>query len=84
MIDKEIGYIKVNRFAETTYTEFREALEDLNDQGMKKLILDLQNNSGGYMSSAIGMSDEFLNDGELIVSQKGQSRKYKSEAKSHR
>ena len=81
MIDKEIGYIKVNRFAETTYTEFREALEDLNDQGMKKLILDLQNNSGGYMSSAIGMSDEFLNDGELIVSQKGQSRKYKSEAK---
>ncbi len=81
MIDEEIGYIKVNRFAETTYSEFKEALEDLNDQGMKKLILDLQNNTGGYMSAAIGMSDEFLKDGDLIVSQKGQSKKYKSEAK---
>ena len=81
MIDDEIGYIKVNRFAESTYSEFKEALEELNKQGLKKLVLDLQNNTGGYMSAAIGMSDEFLKEGELIVSQKGQSKKYKSEAK---
>ena len=81
MVNENVGYIKVNRFAETTYSEFKEALQDLKDQGMSKLILDLQNNSGGYMSAAIGMSDEFLKDGNLIVSQKGQSKKYKSEAK---
>jgi len=76
MVDQEIGYIKVNKFAETTYTEFMEALEDLKEQGMSKLILDLQNNSGGYMSAAIRMSDEFLGEDMLIVSQKGQSAKY--------
>ncbi len=81
MVDDEIGYIKVNRFAETTYEEFKEALADLKSQGMNKLVLDLQNNTGGYMSAAIGMSDEFLSDGEVIVSQKGQSSKYDSEAK---
>lgn len=81
MIDEEMGYIKVNRFAETTYDEFKEALADLKAQGMNKLVLDLQNNTGGYMSAAIGMSDEFLSKGEVIVSQKGQSSKYDSEAK---
>lgn len=80
MIDDEIGYIKVNKFGETTYSEFKEALEDLKEQGMTKLILDLQNNSGGYMSAAIGMSDEFLDEDQLIVSQKGQSSKYDSKA----
>ena len=81
MIDEEIGYIKVNRFAETTYEEFKQALTALKNQGMSKLVLDLQNNTGGYMSAAIGMSDEFLPDGEVIVSQKGQSAKYDSEAR---
>ncbi|MFY0593829.1 S41 family peptidase [Roseivirga sp.] len=82
MVEDGMGYIKVNRFAETTYDEFKAALEELKAQGMTKLILDLQNNTGGYMSAAIRMSDEFLNEGELIVSQKGQSVKYDSEAKS--
>lgn len=80
MIDDQIGYIKVNRFAETTYEEFQEALSDLKDQGMSQLILDLQNNSGGYMSAAIGIADEFLKEGQLIVSQQGQSAKYDSKA----
>jgi len=81
MIDEEMGYIKVNRFAETTYDEFKEALAELKAQGMTKLILDLQNNTGGYMSAAIGMSNEFLSAGEVIVSQKGQSTKYDSKAR---
>ncbi|MBO3700301.1 S41 family peptidase [Roseivirga sp. E12] len=81
MIDEEMGYIKVNRFAETTYDEFKKALAELKSQGMTKLILDLQNNTGGYMSAAIGMSNEFLSGGEVIVSQKGQSTKYDSKAR---
>ncbi|OEK06268.1 S41 family peptidase [Roseivirga misakiensis] len=82
MVEDGMGYIKVNRFAETTYDEFKSALEELKSQGMTKLILDLQNNTGGYMSAAIRMSDEFLSEDQLIVSQKGQSEKYDSEAKS--
>ena len=60
MIDDEIGYIKVSRFAKTTMNELRDALEDLNSRGMKDLILDLQGNGGGMLSTAINMSDEFL------------------------
>ena len=81
MIDEEIGYIKVNRFAQTTYKEFKKALTKLKEQGMTKLVLDLQYNTGGYMSAAIGISDEFLEEGKVIVSQKGKSAKYNSEAK---
>ena len=81
MIDDQMGYIKINRFAETTYKEFKEALVDLKSKGMTQLILDLQNNLGGYMSAAIGISDEFLSEGALIVSQKSQSAKYDSEAR---
>lgn len=81
MIDNEVGYIKVNKFAENTYAEFKSALESLKEQGMQKLILDLQNNSGGYMSAAINMCDELLSDGKLIVSQKGHGDKYDSEAR---
>ncbi|MFT7055824.1 MAG: carboxyl-terminal processing protease [Roseivirga sp.] len=81
MVDDEIGYIKVNKFAENTYAEFKTALQKLKGQGMKKLILDLQNNGGGYMSAAISMCDELLADGKLIVSQKGQGTKYDSEAR---
>ncbi|WP_286747786.1 MULTISPECIES: S41 family peptidase [unclassified Roseivirga] len=81
MIDDKIGYIKVNRFAESTYREFKAALTELKAKGMTQLILDLQNNSGGYMSAAIGISDEFLGENALIVSQKGQSAKYDSEAR---
>ena len=84
MADDEIGYIKVNKFAENTYQEFRVALEKLIDQGMTKLVLDLQNNGGGYMSAAIRMADELLPGDPLIVSQKGQGKKYDSEARASR
>ncbi|MFZ6013580.1 MAG: S41 family peptidase [Bacteroidota bacterium] len=82
MADPETGYIKVNRFSATTYDEFQEALKKLKGRGMKKLILDLQGNPGGYMNIAIEMADEFLSEGKKIVSQKGKERKYSAEASS--
>jgi carboxyl-terminal processing protease len=80
MVDKEIGYIKVNRFSATTYDEFQAGLKKLRDKGMKKLILDLQGNPGGYMNIAIEMADEFLSSGKKIVSQRGKEKKYNNEA----
>ncbi|KAA3622075.1 MAG: S41 family peptidase [Flavobacterium sp.] len=63
----DIGYIKVNRFSETTYTEFREALDELNDEGIATLVLDLRNNPGGYIYAAEKLVDEFLEDDKLIL-----------------
>lgn len=81
MIQDEIGYIKVSRFAATTYTEFYTALTDLQDQGMRKLILDLQTNPGGYMDRAIKMADEFLSGNKMIVYTDGKQDRYDSEAR---
>lgn len=80
MVDNETGYIKVNRFSATTYEEFQASMKKLKDKGMKKLVLDLQGNPGGYMNMAIDMADEFLSAGKRIVSQKGKERKYNAEA----
>lgn len=80
MVDDEIGYIKVNRFSATTYDEFKAGLDNLRKKGMKKLIVDLQGNPGGYMNMAIQMADEFLPAGQKIVSQKGKERRYNAEA----
>ena len=82
MIDQEIGYIKVSRFAQTTFDEFRQALVALKKKGMKKLVLDLQGNPGGYMNQAIDLADEFLPAGEKIVFTNGKDRKYNSDAMS--
>ncbi len=80
MIDPEIGYIKVNRFSQTTYDEFHKAFDDLRKKGMKKLVLDLQSNPGGYMNQAIDLADEFLTAGKKIVFTKGKDKKYNSDA----
>lgn len=82
MIDHEIGYIKVSRFAQTTYEEFQQALESLKKKGMKKLVVDLQGNPGGYMNQAIDLADEFLPPGEKIVFTNGKDRKYNAESMS--
>jgi carboxyl-terminal processing protease len=82
MIDHEIGYIKISRFAQTTYDEFQEALAKLKGKGMKKLVLDLQGNPGGYMNQAIELADEFLPAGEKIVFTKGKNKKFDSDAMS--
>jgi carboxyl-terminal processing protease len=74
MIDDKTGYIKVSRFAKTTYSEFREAGEKLLQQGMSKLILDLRGNGGGFMDGAIRIADEFLAAGKMIVYTEGRAR----------
>ena len=71
MITPQIGYIKINRFAATTYDEFMDALASLKGQGMQDLILDLQGNGGGYLNAAIDIANEFLASGELIVYTEG-------------
>jgi len=74
MVDKIVGYIKVNRFSGTTDKEFIDALDNLKAKGMEKLILDLRSNPGGYLAAAINMVDEFLSNGKLIVYTEGNSR----------
>lgn len=73
MIDDEIGFIKINRFAETTFKEFVKGAEKLKDQGAKKLILDLRGNQGGYMIAATNIVDQFLEAGKLIVYTQGKA-----------
>jgi carboxyl-terminal processing protease len=67
MINPKTGYIKVNRFAETTFAEFKKTLTDLKAQGMQELVIDLRENGGGYMEEAVQMADEFLKKDELVV-----------------
>lgn len=73
MASPQVGYIKVSRFSATTMKEFREKLDELKKQGMQDLILDLQGNGGGYLRTAIDMSDEFLGGGKLIVYTEGRN-----------
>lgn len=73
MITKEIGLIKVNRFAETTYNEFITGINQLADQGAKKLIVDLRGNSGGILQMVYQMVDEFLPANSMIVYTQGNS-----------
>ncbi|NVJ87530.1 MAG: S41 family peptidase [Algoriphagus sp.] len=80
MINEEIGYVKITRFAATTYNEFQEAVAELKDKGMKKLVIDLQGNPGGYMGAAINIADEILGDRALIVSQEGKVQQYSQKA----
>ena len=69
----QIGYIKVNKFSETTYDEFMSALAKLKAEGAKSYIVDLRENSGGYMDQTIKMANEFLNAGQMIVYAEGRA-----------
>lgn len=71
MIDDTTGYIRLNKFSETTYEEFMEAMEKLHSQGIKKLILDLRDNGGGILDEAVQIADEFLSGEKLIVYTEG-------------
>lgn len=71
MADAETGYIRLSRFAETSYDEFMKAADSLSQLGMKKMILDLRSNGGGYLSAATDIADEFLPAGKKIVYTKG-------------
>lgn len=80
MIEPGVGFIKVSKFADTTYSEFLDALAKLRNQGAKKYIIDLRENSGGFMEQAIYMVNEFLPAGRMIVYSQGKAYK-RSEAK---
>lgn len=67
MLDKNTGYIKVKSFGETTYPEMLIALAKLSQEGFTNLVIDLRDNTGGYMNSAIQMANEFLPKDKLIV-----------------
>lgn len=71
MIAPQTGYIRLNRFAETTFFEFMDAATALNEKGMKKLVLDLRGNGGGLLDEATKIADELLEDGLTIVSTRG-------------
>lgn len=67
LLNNKTGYIKINRFAETTYNEFKVGLTRLRQKGIQSLIIDLRDNGGGYMEEAVAIADEFLKDKQLIV-----------------
>ena len=62
-----IGYVKVDRFSETTHDEFISKLKDLDQRGMRSVIIDLRDNPGGYLHESVEMADEFLKEGQNIV-----------------
>lgn len=71
MVNKEIGYIQIDKFGETTYPEMLTALAKLNSMNFKGVIIDLRGNTGGYMGAAIQMVNEFLPSDRLIVYTQG-------------
>ncbi|MGE5316813.1 MAG: S41 family peptidase, partial [Chloroflexota bacterium] len=71
MLSSTVGYVKLTRFARTSMDEMREAIQSLKEQGMKDMILDLRNNSGGFLDIAVDLSDEFLPAQKLIVYTEG-------------
>ncbi|GAB2525034.1 S41 family peptidase [Spirosoma aerophilum] len=76
MIDAKTGYIKINRFSETTYDEFKTALASLKAKGMTQMMLDLRNNPGGYMDRATNIADEFISGNKLLVYTDGKDNRY--------
>ncbi len=71
MMNDDTGYVRVSKFAATTYTEFIDALADLREKGAKKYVVDLRGNTGGFLDQPILMANEFLPKGRLIVYSKG-------------
>ena len=75
MVTDSIGYIKISKFARTTNEEFIKNFDQLKDQGLKKLIIDLRGNGGGYLDAAIHIADQFLPKGKLIVYTMGRNQR---------
>jgi carboxyl-terminal processing protease len=84
MATDDIGYIKLVSFGINSYDEFKTALSNLKEQGMTKLILDLQGNGGGYMAAAEKIADEMIGGNSVIVSQKGKVERYSSTVNAQR
>ncbi|ATV33630.1 peptidase S41 [Prevotella intermedia] len=84
MLNDSIGYIRIKNFGERTYAEMLTSLQQLNLQGADKLVIDLRDNSGGYLESAVQMAEEFLRKNQLIVYTQGRKsprREYRSRGK---
>ena len=73
MIRPKVGYIRIGNFGATTYKEFMDGVAKLKEQGMKDLILDLQENGGGYLQAAVDIANEFLRKNDLIVYTEGRT-----------
>jgi carboxyl-terminal processing protease len=73
MVEKETGYLRINRFSANTYREFMTEMEKLNATGMKKLLLDLRDNGGGILEEAVNIADEFISGDKLIVFTEGKN-----------
>lgn len=84
MIDDNTGYIKINRFAATTHDEFIASVEELQEQGMERIILDLRNNPGGFLSQAIAISEEFFPKNTKLVSTQSRHSRFNSEVHSRK
>jgi carboxyl-terminal processing protease len=83
MIDgTDVGYVTANRFSATTYDELMRATHELRQRGMKKLLLDLRNNPGGYLDQAFRIADEFITAGKKIVYTKGRRPEFDEEFRS--
>ena len=83
MIDAKTGYLKISRFSETTYDEFKTALASLKSQGMTQLMLDLRNNPGGYMDRATNIADEFISGNKMLVYTDGKDNRYDRKTYAH-
>ena len=75
MIRPNVGYIRIGSFGATTYQEFMEGVARLKKQGMQDLVLDLQDNGGGYLMAAVGVANEFLKRNDLVVYTQGRASK---------
>lgn len=73
IIRPSVGYVRIGSFGATTHDELLAALDKLREQGMKSLVLDLQDNGGGYLQAAVDIANEFLAKGDLIVYTEGRS-----------
>lgn len=71
MVTPGVGYVRVTRFSKDTSDELEEAMKKLESQGMEKMILDLRDNSGGYLNQAVGVADKFIAGGKILVFTKG-------------
>ena len=71
--DDGTGYIKLIRFAKNTHEEFMQAVTSLQEKGMQRLVVDLRGNGGGYLTSAVALADEFLDEGDVIVYTEGRN-----------
>jgi len=87
ILDDKIGYVRIVQFNEPTADALRDAVNDLLDQDMNALIIDLRNNPGGLLSSAVDVTEQFLKRGEVVVSTRGRNEQedttFKSRGRRH-